>query len=202
MTKEKSDAYEGNLHRLIQDLREDLGRPDLPFIVGNLAEFYGTGKDHRAPDRVRRIDKVRGVLRSLPDKVEVTGFVESTGCTSPDKHMVHFDRRSYIILGERYARVFATVTSKSAQDGAGQPASDPESKPEGDSKPQPEPEGCSPVTGGGPQVFRCPFRAGGFCSVGILALLRNGWVCPFRGDAERRRRDAVPPRSVRLPEES
>ncbi|MEC9056308.1 MAG: sialate O-acetylesterase, partial [Verrucomicrobiota bacterium] len=46
----RTDAYEKRLHRLVEDVRKDLGSPQLPFIVGNLAEFYGTGKDHKAPD--------------------------------------------------------------------------------------------------------------------------------------------------------
>jgi hypothetical protein len=139
VTVERSESYEGKLHQLILDLRRDLGVADLPFIVGNLAEFYGTGKDHRAPDRVRRINKIRKVLRSVPDKIADTEFVESTGCTSPDKHMVHFDRRSYLVLGERYARAFASVIAKREQD-AGQPATAPELKTEGNEKPKPESE--------------------------------------------------------------
>ena len=111
----RADAYEQKLHRLIADVREDLANDRLPFIVGNLAEFYGTGKAHSKPDRVKRIDKIRGVLRSLPDKVENTGFVESTGCSSPDRHMVHFDRRSYLILGSRYAEVYSEMAEKTSQ---------------------------------------------------------------------------------------
>ncbi len=108
-----TDVYEKKLHRLIEDVRKDLGDAQLPFIVGNLAEFYGTGKDHNAPDRVARINQIKGILRSLPEKVPHTGFVESTGCTSPDHHMVHFDRKSYITLGQRYTNVFNRMFSDS-----------------------------------------------------------------------------------------
>ena len=111
----KTDVYEKKLVRLIKDVRGDLGEPQLPFIVGNLAEFYGTGKAHNAPDRVARINKIKGVLRSLPEKVPHTGFVASTGCTSPDHHMVHFDRKSYITLGKRYANVFNEMVSNSKE---------------------------------------------------------------------------------------
>ena len=101
-----SESYEAKLHELIGDIRTDLGDPDLPFIAGNLAEFYGTGKAHNNPDRVERIDQVRAALRALPTSMEYTGFVETTGCTSHDTHMVHFDRESFIILGKRYATVY------------------------------------------------------------------------------------------------
>jgi hypothetical protein len=105
----KADGYEKKLHQLIHDLREDLGDETLPFIVGNLAEFYGTGKAHNQPERVARIDQVRKALRTLPEKVAHTGFAASTGCTSPDQHLVHFDRASYIKLGKRYADAYAKV---------------------------------------------------------------------------------------------
>lgn len=108
----KADSYEQKLHQLIADLRKDLANDTLPFIAGNLAEFYGTGKDHSKPERVTRINKVRGVLRALPNKIKNTGCVESTGCSSPDHHMVHFDRKSYILLGKRYAEVYYKIVNK------------------------------------------------------------------------------------------
>ncbi len=116
----KADTYARKLHRFIADLRRDLGNDDLPFIVGNLAEFYGTGKAHGKPDRIQRINQVRKALRSLPGTVNHTGFVESTGCSSPDAHLVHFDRKSYIILGTRYARVYAETVKKAGNDGEAQ----------------------------------------------------------------------------------
>ncbi len=104
-----ADAYETKLHQLIADLRKDLNNDKLPFIVGNLAEFYGTGRDHNSPERVKNINKVRETLRSLPGKVNMTGFVESKDCSSADQHMVHFDRQSYIILGKRYSEIYSTL---------------------------------------------------------------------------------------------
>ncbi|MEN8192657.1 MAG: sialate O-acetylesterase [Bacteroidota bacterium] len=108
---ELADSYEKKLHQLIADVRASIGNPELPFIVGNLAEFYGTGKDHNKPDRVKRINRVKQALRDVPKNIEFTGFVESTGCTSIDHHNVHFDRESYIILGHRYFDVYSTIIS-------------------------------------------------------------------------------------------
>jgi len=119
VSQAKADSYGQKLHRLVADVREDLKNEKLPFIVGNLAEFYGTGKGHSKPDRVKRIDQVRGVLRSLPNKVEHTGFAESTDCSSPDRHMVHFDRKSYLILGQRYAKVYSGVAKNAGIPDAG-----------------------------------------------------------------------------------
>jgi len=112
VTPERADSYEQKLQQLIADVRKDLADDKLPFIVGNLAEFYGTSKEHSQPDRVKRIDQVRGVLRSLPKKVKNTGCAESTNCSSPDHHKVHFDRKSYVILGKRYAKVYAETVKK------------------------------------------------------------------------------------------
>ena len=114
----KTDTYEIKLQQLINDVREDLGDPQLPFIAGNLAEFYGTGKDHNAPDRVARINKIKGILRSLPEKVPHTGFVETTGCSPAARAKVHFNRQSYILLGKRYAEVYFDMTSKAGSGGS------------------------------------------------------------------------------------
>lgn len=108
----RTDAYEKRLYRLIEDVREDLGNPQLPFIVGNLAEFYGTGQDHKAPDRVARITKIKEILRRLPQKVPHTGFVESTGCSPAARAKVHFDRKSCLLMGKRYAKVYADLFAK------------------------------------------------------------------------------------------
>jgi hypothetical protein len=113
----RTSSYEQKLHQLIADLRKDLADDQLPFVAGNLAEFYGTSRDHSSPERVKRIDKVRAILRALPNRVENTGFVESKGCSSPDRHMVHFDRESYILLGQRYAKVFSEMMDRAKEGG-------------------------------------------------------------------------------------
>ena len=117
VTDARTNSYEQKLHQLIQDLRKDFANDQLPFVAGNLAEFYGTAKEHSQPERVKRIEKVRAILRALPSKLENTGFVESKDCSSPDHHMVHFDRESYLKLGERYAKVFSEMMSRPKQKG-------------------------------------------------------------------------------------
>jgi hypothetical protein len=112
VSQAKADSYDQKLQQLIADVRKDLGNDKLPFIMGNLAEFYGTTEKHSKPDRLKRIDKVRGVLRSLPKMVKNTGFAESTDCSSADRHMVHFDRKSYIMLGKRYAEIYSEIERK------------------------------------------------------------------------------------------
>ncbi len=103
VTEGLAGTYAKKLEQLVSDLRQDLDDPNLPFIAGDLAEFYGTGPEHNASDRVAHIKKVRQALRDLPRRVPRTAFVESTGLRSADGHMVHFNRASYIEFGKRYA---------------------------------------------------------------------------------------------------
>lgn len=109
VTPEAAELYAQRLEKLILDLRTDLGEPDLPVVIGDLAEFYGTGKDHSDPDRVKRINKVRNTLKEISQKVSHTSFVPTTGLHSHDHHQVHFDRDSYIRLGYRYFDAYLNV---------------------------------------------------------------------------------------------
>ena len=97
-----ADSYAQKLEKLIKDLRADLGMPNLPFIIGDLAEFYGTHKEHAAPDRLKRIKQVREALKNMQNKLPNVSFVPSTGLISHDEHQVHFNRASYVIFGNRY----------------------------------------------------------------------------------------------------
>ena len=106
------NSYDQKLTQLITDFRADVGNPTLPFVIGDLAEFYGTSKDHNAPDRLKRINQIRRVLRSIKDHVKYVGFVESAGLKSSDQHMVHFDKASYVIFGKRYEQVLEKLLQK------------------------------------------------------------------------------------------
>ena len=77
--------YLGKLQNVIKSLRADLKSPNLPFVAG---EIYG-----EAP--------VNEILGQLPTKVPATGVASASGLKVFDK--VHFDRKSQITLGERYA---------------------------------------------------------------------------------------------------
>lgn len=111
VTDERADSYEGKLHQLIADLRADLGIEDLPFIVGNLGELYGVGDNPNPdPDKVTRVKKIKAILRSLPEKVKYTGFVDSIGLDYCDRpKCTHFDKAGYIVLGRRYAEAYSQL---------------------------------------------------------------------------------------------
>lgn len=104
-----SNGYEKKLHQLIADLRKDLGSPQLPFIVGNLGEWYGQGRN---PQHQRGIKRIKGILAQLPSKVTNTAFVPSHGLQYYDpRHKVHFKRESYIEFGKRYAAAFDKLST-------------------------------------------------------------------------------------------
>lgn len=111
VTDERTDSYEEKLHQLIADVRTDLDIPELPFIVGNLGELYGIGENPNPdPAKVTRVKKIKAVLKSLPQKVKHTGFVDSNGLDYSDRpKCTHFDKQGYIILGHRYAAAYHRI---------------------------------------------------------------------------------------------
>ena len=83
---------------MIQDLRTDLGAPNLPFVVGQIGEFlYDRGPDHSPYARV-----VNAALAELPRKVPAAGCAPSRGLTHKGDQL-HFDAASQRELGRRYA---------------------------------------------------------------------------------------------------
>ena len=57
------------------------------------------------------IAQIGNALRSLPADLPNTAFVESTGCSSIDSHMLLFDREPCILLGHRYAKAYQQISA-------------------------------------------------------------------------------------------
>jgi hypothetical protein len=94
-------THADKLARLIQRLRDDLGAPELPVLIGDLAHF-GDGK--RKPEAIARRQLVRAGLRRVAAEDARADFVESEGLLGSDA--VHFTRAALIEFGERYARAY------------------------------------------------------------------------------------------------
>ncbi|HCA49237.1 MAG: acetylxylan esterase [Rhodopirellula sp.] len=94
----ESDAedpeYLKKLSVVVNEIRSKVGQPDLLFIAG---EVYG--------DRPVN-DKIRAIGEHIPH----TGFVSVKDLTVFDK--VHFDRKSILELGRRYAQKYIELTTK------------------------------------------------------------------------------------------
>jgi hypothetical protein len=106
VTPELAVLYQNRLDSLVNDLRTDLNDSRLAFVCGDLAEFYGVGRNeiHKAG-----IPIVRRTLHELPFRLPYTYCVATDGLKSPDEHYVHFDRWSNIQLGKRYAQAFSII---------------------------------------------------------------------------------------------
>jgi hypothetical protein len=91
-------AYTPKIKELIDSLRVDFNRPDLPFVVGQLSK----DKKHRIP--------FNKMLLDLPGKIENVGVATSENTTTIDS--THFDARSQELLGERYATEMLKLIKK------------------------------------------------------------------------------------------
>jgi len=96
-----AQSHAGKLTRLISRLRDELGAPELPILIGDLAPF---GDSRRKPEAVARRALVRAGLRRVADEDPHAAFVESLGLGGCDG--VHFDRAALVELGHRYAEAF------------------------------------------------------------------------------------------------
>ncbi len=85
------DGYVEKLVQLVQDLRKDLEVPDLPFVAGE----------------VKAGSAINAELVKVPDVLAHTACVSSQGLTTYDRW--HFDRRSMLLLGERYAEAMLAL---------------------------------------------------------------------------------------------
>jgi hypothetical protein len=94
--------YEQALRTLIARFREELRAPSVPFLIGQLGQFLGSGE---WDEPTRQIDRAqREVAKSVP----LCAFVPSHGLSSkPDN--LHFDARSLREFGKRYAAALASL---------------------------------------------------------------------------------------------
>ncbi|MBI1337845.1 MAG: amidohydrolase family protein [Phycisphaera sp.] len=81
------EKYLDQLKTLIANLRTDLDDMDLPFVAGQI-----TDNPHMA---------INDEIAKLPDSVQATAVAGSQGLTTIDRW--HFDTKSQLLLGERYA---------------------------------------------------------------------------------------------------
>lgn len=90
--------YQAALTALIAQVRGDLGLKELPFVIG---QVYDNG---------RRADVIAGE-KAVAKAVPHTGFASADGLETWDKG-THFDARSQIELGKRFAREMARLLQK------------------------------------------------------------------------------------------
>jgi len=103
-SKPSCTLYLERLNKLVTDLRTDLGDPNIPFIAGEVGQWNNRGLG------------VNPEIRRIKEVISNSDWVSSDGLTSIDleKNDAHFDNRSQLMLGERYAdKAFEIVYKKS-----------------------------------------------------------------------------------------
>lgn len=91
-----AERYADRLAGLFQDLRADLGRPDLPIVVGELGEFLSV-------QRLPEAGTVRAAQRRLPQRLSQVGFASAAGLGHLGDEL-HFSAAASRELGRRFAQ--------------------------------------------------------------------------------------------------
>jgi hypothetical protein len=96
----KARSYRERFTAFVQTLREDLGAPDVPVVVGELGEYLKSPYSKIVSEQ----------LAIIPLSVPHTAFVSSAGL-HPKSDIVHFDTPSLREFGRRYALAFLSLDS-------------------------------------------------------------------------------------------
>lgn len=88
--KQAQETYRSQLTTFVARIREDTGIADLPVVTG---EVFDNGKR----------DSVRAATQDVADADSTIGMVSAEDTSTWDSG-THFDARSQLLLGERYAR--------------------------------------------------------------------------------------------------
>lgn len=97
----KLETYLPNLEILITQLRTDLGIPDLPFVAGHIATDQSGRK------------VFNDLIEQLPRRMPFTGVVHAKRTRTFDQ--VHFDTKSQLLMGKRYAKKMRKLIKKANQ---------------------------------------------------------------------------------------
>lgn len=94
----RADVYITQFAEFINALRQDLGLPNLPVVVGQLAP----GNSDR--------ESFNRILVQMPDQISNSSVVSSKSTTTFDD--VHFDTKSQLKLGKRYGKRMVKLTKQ------------------------------------------------------------------------------------------
>ena len=100
-------AHEAKLLKLVDELRADLGIPDLPFLVCTIGEMKQPGDD---AERIQMKAEMNRLLLSLSTKRPHMDCVDARALTTHLGDFVHFDTAAQNEIGRRYARRFLALS--------------------------------------------------------------------------------------------
>ena len=135
-----SPAFSENADDLAREVIRAHGFP--PYYAPNQGESEAEKARYRALMESRTHLKDHMLSESTPEKLRISYALSLLEYSISDTFSIHDERRfkaRRAVLAER----FAELKKQAEQDGAGQPATRSESKPEGNQKHQPEAEGRS-----------------------------------------------------------
>ena len=101
--KENAETYKARLMKMFQDLRADLGTPNLPVVVGQLGEFL-------PPEKHPFADTVRAAIKNIPVTLPHAGLADSVGLGDKGDKL-HFTAEAQRQLGARYATAMRELQS-------------------------------------------------------------------------------------------
>lgn len=91
-----AETYAPRLAKMLKDLRQDLGRPELPIVVGQIGDFLSAEKYPFA-------GQVRDGILQVPGLVPHVGYADSAGLGDKGDKL-HFDAAAEQELGARFAK--------------------------------------------------------------------------------------------------
>ncbi|HEY8965447.1 MAG TPA: sialate O-acetylesterase [Candidatus Methylacidiphilales bacterium] len=95
-----ADSYHDRLKAMFENLRGDLGMPELPIVVGQLGDFVrGSG-----------VETVRIALRTLPSEMAKVGYADAQGLSHKGDHL-HFNVDAQREMGARFASAMQSLQS-------------------------------------------------------------------------------------------
>jgi hypothetical protein len=98
-SERKAPQYLAQLERLVSRIREEVGNPELPFIVGELGRYRPN------------YQLINAELSKVPKTIPFTGLVGSEGLVHKGD-TTHFDGPSANVLGHRFAEKMIKLQKK------------------------------------------------------------------------------------------
>lgn len=97
-------SYGARLTQMFRDLRQDLGQPELPIVVGEMGRFT-------LPSRLPEAATVRTVQRRMPEALPHIGFADSAGLGHLGDDL-HFSADAARELGRRFADAMLALQAR------------------------------------------------------------------------------------------
>ena len=106
---EKYTVYEEKLRCVLDGMRNALGCPNLPILIGGLGDFLA--KVEKYPEFAQNYLKINQILRKTGEEYPNCAFVCAEGLGSNSDHL-HFSAEALMELGIRYHRAYEPLAVK------------------------------------------------------------------------------------------